>query len=346
MTGHRRRTSLVVALSLCVAISGGGVAAALTHSKAAAVQAGSSSAVVSPAGTTTTAAGTAAAGASGASGASDTSVAGTTSTSGVAVDAATFATGGCVSYAATGTPNGRTVYLDAGHGGPDSGGLGVTGDGTAIEEKTLTLAVVTKAVPLLQAAGFRVVVSRTTDSTVARLTAADYVSGVLGSGALTAAGEHADLAARSLCADEGKADYLLSVHFNVGSSAADAGILTTYDAERTFAAANSALATAVNSDVLAALNAKGYAIPDGGIVHDDTVGNAVTAADASYGHLLVLGAAQTGYFDTPSTMPGALVEPLFLSDPFEGSIADSAVGQETIAQGITAAFTSLASAAS
>ena len=30
-------------------------------------------------------------------------------------------------------------------------------------------------------------------------------------------------------------------------------------------------------------------------------------------------------------MPGAVVEPLYITDPFEGSIADSSAGQETIA---------------
>ena len=33
-------------------------------------------------------------------------------------------------------------------------------------------------------------------------------------------------------------------------------------------------------------------------------------------------------------MPGAVVEPLYLTDPYEGSIADSPAGQQVIAQGI------------
>jgi N-acetylmuramoyl-L-alanine amidase len=36
-------------------------------------------------------------------------------------------------------------------------------------------------------------------------------------------------------------------------------------------------------------------------------------------------------------MPGALIEPLFITDPFEGSIANSARGQEVIAGGIARA---------
>jgi N-acetylmuramoyl-L-alanine amidase len=33
-------------------------------------------------------------------------------------------------------------------------------------------------------------------------------------------------------------------------------------------------------------------------------------------------------------MPGALIEPLFITDPFEGSIANSSLGQHVIASGI------------
>jgi N-acetylmuramoyl-L-alanine amidase len=48
----------------------------------------------------------------------------------------------------------------------------------------------------------------------------------------------------------------------------------------------------------------------------------------------LLGPAKAGFFSTPSEMPGAIIEPLFATDPFEASIADSAKGQEVIAAGI------------
>ena len=47
-------------------------------------------------------------------------------------------------------------------------------------------------------------------------------------------------------------------------------------------------------------------------------GPALSEAAAAYGHLLLLGPAMAGYFATPSQMPGALIEPLFITDPFEG----------------------------
>ena len=46
----------------------------------------------------------------------------------------------------------------------------------------------------------------------------------------------------------------------------------------------------------------------------------------------------SGYFSTPSVMPGAVIEPLYITDPFEGSIADSAQGQSVMAQGIATAI--------
>ena len=72
---------------------------------------------------------------------------------------------------------------------------------------------------------------------------------------------------------------------------------------------------------------------------DDTElgGPALSTAAADYSHLLLLGPGVPGWFDTPSQMPGALIEPLFLTDPFEGSIADSASGQQVIAGGLAQA---------
>jgi len=75
-------------------------------------------------------------------------------------------------------------------------------------------------------------------------------------------------------------------------------------------------------------------VPDVGVVKDGVNGNALTSAGEAYGHLLVLGPAKAGYFSTPSLMPGALVEPLFLTDPFEGTLAASPQGQLAIATGI------------
>ena len=57
-------------------------------------------------------------------------------------------------------------------------------------------------------------------------------------------------------------------------------------------------------------------------------------AGLAYGHLLLLGSAKYGYFSTPRTIPRPLVEPPFITNPFEGSIAASSRGQQVIADGL------------
>jgi N-acetylmuramoyl-L-alanine amidase len=222
------------------------------------------------------------------------------------------------------------VFLDAGHGGVDPGAVGVTQSGATVHEADLTLPVVLDTMSLLRAQGFRVVLSRTTGGSVARLTAAD-----LANGELTVQGSHDDVAARDRCANLARATILVGVYFDAGTSSGNAGSITAYDGARPFAAANLRLATLVQTEVLAALNAHGWAIPDDGVVSDVSLGGPpLSATAAAYGHLLLLGPALPGWFDTPSQMPGALIEPLFVTDPFEASIAASPAGQEAIAAGL------------
>ena len=91
------------------------------------------------------------------------------------------------------------------------------------------------------------------------------------------------------------------------------------------------------------MNAQGWQIPDRGVQPDTGLGSvsdpgsALAAKAEAYGHLLLLGPVDPGFFSTPSEMPGALIEPLFITDPFESSIADSTHGQEVIAGAIVRA---------
>jgi N-acetylmuramoyl-L-alanine amidase len=258
----------------------------------------------------------------------------------VALDPSAFATGACAAFDPTSGDNHETVFLDAGHGGIDPGGIGTTESGATIDEATLNLGIELDATAILRADGFRVVDSRTADTTVVRLTPADTDEGVL---SLT--GSHDDVVARDECADLGKADALVGIYMDAGATASNAGSVTVYDADRPFAAANQQLATLVQNDVLAAMNAQGWQIPNDGVLPDTGFGSAVgdpsegglAALAANYDHLLLIGPPLAGYLDTPSTMPGAVIEPLYLTDPFEGSIAASAADQETIAKGLATA---------
>jgi N-acetylmuramoyl-L-alanine amidase len=257
------------------------------------------------------------------------------------LDAAAFAPGACMAFAPTEGDRHQTVFLDAGHGGIDPGGVGTTSGGTAIDEAHLTLPVELDAMQMLRAEGFRVVVSRTMQSTVVRLG-----PGMESGGELTLAGSHDDVVARDICANDAHADVLVGIYFDAGSSPQNAGSLTAYDDARPFAAANEKLATLVQHDVRADMNAQGWQIPDDGVLPDTSLGSfvgdasdgGIAGAAATYDHLLLIGPAQAGFFSNPSTMPGAVIEPLYLTDPFEGSIADTAHGQTVIAHGLARAI--------
>ena len=175
--------------------------------------------------------------------------------------------------------------------------------------------------------------SRTTDGPVAVLTAADVANGIL-----TLQGVHDDVAARDRSANLAGAAILIGIYLDAGASPLNAGSVTAYDSARPFADPNLHLAELVQSDVLAQLNANGWEIPDDGVVTDSGLGGpAQTSAEAAYGHLMLIGPAIPGFFATPSQMPGALIEPLYITDPFEASIAATATGQNAIAAGIARA---------
>jgi N-acetylmuramoyl-L-alanine amidase len=247
------------------------------------------------------------------------------------IDPAYFSPGACVAFPPTVGNRHLTVFLDAGHGGPDPGAVGITTTGGVIYEADQTLPVVLDATAILRRAGFRVVVSRTGPTSVLRLGPGDMSGSVL-----TVTGSHDDVAARDVCANLAHADVLVGVYLNSGA-AGNAGCITAYDPDRPFAADNLRLAGLVQQDVLAAMNAQGWQIPDGRVQPDQGLGSTLSPAAYAYGHLLLLGPAKPGYFSTPSTMPGALVEPLFITDPFEGSIAASDRGQQVIAAGLASA---------
>jgi len=251
-----------------------------------------------------------------------------------------MAVGACVALSPTNGDNHRTVFLDAGHGGVDPGGVGTTQSGQAVAESTVNLSIELDAAGLLRAQGYRVVVSRTSDTTVVRLTPAD-MSGQY----LSVLGVHDDVAARDVCANLANANALVGIYMDAGASSSNAGSLSLYDTARPFAAANQQLATVLQRDVMSAMNAQGWQIPNNGVLPDSGYGSSVgdpsagglAALAASYDHLMLIGPPLAGFLTTPSQMPGAVIEPLYLTDPFEGSIAANPADQMIIANGIATA---------
>jgi len=259
------------------------------------------------------------------------------STAGVSLDPSAFAPGACVAFPPTSGDRHLTVFLDAGHGGLDPGAVGTSSSGAPVDESTVTLPVELDTAAVLRSVGFRVVVSRTGDSNVARLTAGDLSNGVL-----SLQGAHDDVVARDVCANLSGATALVGIYFDSGSSQSDGGSVTTYDTARSFSKADLRLANLLQKDTLVAMNSQGWQIPDDGVRPDSVEGSLVPTAStgsiatgaAHYGHVLLLGPAAPGYFASPSLMPGALIEPLFVTDPFEGTLAARPAAQQVIASGI------------
>lgn len=232
--------------------------------------------------------------------------------------------GACMSFGPTSGLKSKTVFVDAGHGGLDPGVVGEVG-GQVVQEKDVALAVATRLEAMLQGDGYRVVLSRTRDSSVMKLSPSDTVTG-----ALKATAEERDLVTRAACANASGASALLSIHFNAFGDPSVGGTETFYDGVRSFAAENARLAGDVQRALVAALGTA-----DRGVWTDDQLtAPALTATGSAYGHLIELGPPQPGYVDSPSQMPGALVEPLFLTNDSEATMANSAAGQERIAAGL------------
>jgi N-acetylmuramoyl-L-alanine amidase len=239
----------------------------------------------------------------------------------------------------TANARGQTIFVDPGHGGPDPGAIGKTSAGTSVSEKDVTLAVGLAVAPLLRADGFGVVLSRTTDTTVAQLDSADQAGG-----ALTVQGVYHDLKARIDCANSAQASFLLAIHFDAAESSVR-GAETIYDTARPFRPDNQRLAQLVQQEVVLSLSAAGWSVPDRGIINDTALGSpALSAAGNAYGHLMELGPPQAGYLDRASLMPGALLEALFITNPAEADVAASADGQHAIAIGLERALLAYAAA--
>ena len=234
--------------------------------------------------------------------------------------------GACMSQAATDAGSGQTVFIDPGHGGLDPGVVGGTAAHQVLE-KDVTLSVASRLSDLLRAAGYRVVMARTQDTTVIKLSASDSVYG-----SLTASAEHRDLAARAACANAAGAAALLSIHFDAFEDPSVGGTETFYDSARTFAPANRKLATEVQVALVAALGTA-----DRGVWTDDQLAApTLTSSGSTYNHLIELGPMSAGWVDAPSQMAGALVEPLFLTNPAEARLAGDPSGQQVIAAALEA----------
>ncbi|WP_416340719.1 N-acetylmuramoyl-L-alanine amidase [Streptococcus salivarius] len=190
----------------------------------------------------------------------------------------------------------KIVYLDAGHGGYDPGASYF-----GISEKSLTLAIQSRVKAKLEAEGYQVVTTRTSDT---------YV----------------DLADRSRAANASESDIFVSIHINASGSSAAQGIETyyyqpyaeypsrinaTYHANPTRLSMSDTLANAIQSSLINATGAQNQGVK-----------------------------RQTFAVLRETTAPAVLLELGFLSNPQEATRLNTSAYQETLANAIVAGIKS------
>ena len=186
----------------------------------------------------------------------------------------------------------KVVYLDAGHGGNDPGASYF-----GISEKSLTLAIQSRVKAKLEAEGYQVVTTRTSDT---------YV----------------DLTDRSRAANASESDIFVSIHINASGSSAAQGIETyyyqpyaeypsrinaTYHANPTRLSMSDNLANAIQSSLINATGAQNQGVK-----------------------------RQTFAVLRETTAPAVLLELGFLSNPQEAARLNTSAYQETLANAIVA----------
>ena len=186
----------------------------------------------------------------------------------------------------------KVVYLDAGHGGYDPGASYF-----GISEKSLTLAIQSRVRAKLEAEGYQVVTTRTSDT---------YV----------------DLTDRSRAANASESDIFVSIHINASGSSAAQGIETyyyqpyaeypsrinaTYHANPTRLSMSDTLANAIQSSLINATGAQNQGVK-----------------------------RQTFAVLRETTAPAVLLELGFLSNPQEAARLNTSAYQETLANAIVA----------
>ena len=190
----------------------------------------------------------------------------------------------------------KVVYLDAGHGGYDPGASYF-----GISEKSLTLAIQSRVKAKLEAEGYQVVTTRTSDT---------YV----------------DLTDRSRAANASESDIFVSIHINASGSSAAQGIETYY--YQSYA------------EYPSRINATYHANPTR-LSMSDTLANAIQSSLINATGAQNQGVKrQTFAVLRETTAPAVLLELGFLSNPQEAARLNTSAYQETLANAIVAGIKS------
>ena len=190
----------------------------------------------------------------------------------------------------------KVVYLDAGHGGYDPGASYF-----GISEKSLTLAIQSRVKAKLEAEGYQVVTTRTSDTFV-------------------------DLTDRSRAANASESDIFVSIHINASGSSAAQGIETYY--YQTYA------------EYPSRINATYHANPTR-LNMSDTLANAIQSSLINATGAQNQGVKRRTFAVLrETTAPAVLLELGFLSNPQEAARLNTSAYQETLANAIVAGIKS------
>src|SRR5215212_2617414 len=226
------------------------------------------------------------------------------------------------------------VCLDPGHGGADRGFTRVDANGVlTMEEEPLDLEQAWALKARLEQHSYTVVMTRETDAAV-------NVEGkdVNGDGR-TAAHDRPgsernkdldELQARINVCNAAQADLLVSIHVNGYSESTPRGYETWFTRERPFGDRNAAFATLAYAHLKEQLRTIGYVLPaeeERGVLPDTTAD--VQREYPLFKHFIMTGPEVPGVV-TPSVMPGAIVEALFISNDGDAAVLASAEGEQAI----------------
>jgi N-acetylmuramoyl-L-alanine amidase len=195
------------------------------------------------------------------------------------------------------------VVLDPGHGGSETGAADAS---QTLVEKNLTLQVAKGAQADLRSMGYTVYLTRTRDQAV-NTPPRDLNH----DGKIDSADE---FTARTTFANRHHADVLVSIHFDGSPDTSMHGTHGYYCPARPFWRSSDRLATLLTSSISAAFTRAGFRSPNDGVQTD--VADVVPQARPDYPWFLILGPSRK-HFVTGSTMPGALIETLYLSSPLD-----------------------------
>jgi N-acetylmuramoyl-L-alanine amidase len=196
------------------------------------------------------------------------------------------------------------VVLDPGHGGPDIGAASADG---SLVEKILTLEVAKAAAKDLTQMGYKVFLTRTRDQSTNT-----PPRDLNGDGKI----DHVDdLVARNVFANRHHADVFVAIHFDGGDPSLH-GTHGYYCPARPFWKKSRLLALLLTKSLSRAFTRAGYPSPDNGVQTD--VADIVPQARPDYPWFLQLGPPMR-HFVIATTMPGALIETLYLSSPSDAA---------------------------